>query len=795
VSGTASASETDTLATSARDAWRDPGLPVDERVTDLLSRMTLEEKLAQLYSVWVGANAAGDDFAPHQHDLADEAMDWHETISAGLGQITRPFGTAPVEPADGARTLARMQSDIVEAGRFGIPAIAHEECLTGFMAWRATVFPTPLAWGASFDPDLVERMASSIGEAMRRVGAHQGLAPVLDVIRDPRWGRTEEAIGEDPYLVATVGTAYVRGLESAGVIATLKHFAGYSGSRAARNFAPVGVGPREFTDVYLLPFEMAIRDGGAGSVMHSYAEIDGVPAAANVDLLTTVLRDAWGFDGTVVADYFGVSFLQTLHRIAGGSGHAASLALTAGVDVELPFVRCYGEPLLAAVRDGSVPESLVDRAARRVLRQKAELGLLDPDWSPAPPERIDLDPPADRALARTLAEESVVLLSNNGVLPLRPETRLAVVGPQADSIDAMLGCYTFPSHVGSQYPGTATGVDIPTLLAALKEERAETSSVPIEFEPGCDIDGSDTSRIAAAVAAAGRADVCVVVLGDRAGLFGNGTSGEGCDVADLNLPGVQAALLDAVLATGTPVVLVMMTGRPYALGGYIDRTAAVVQAFFPGEEGGPAVAGVLSGRVCPSGRLPVSVPRSPGGQPWSYLAPTLGHRTEVSTIDPTPAFPFGHGLSYASFAWEDVRVDGRPASPDEAVPVRTDGAVSVSLTVRNTGERAAADVVQLYLHDPVAQVTRPVMRLIGYARVLLDAGEARRVTFDVAADLTSFTGLSGRRVVEPGDVELRLAASSVDVRHTVTAQLIGPERTVGHDRRLAAEVTLSSGQP
>jgi beta-xylosidase len=435
----------------------------------------------------------------------------------------------------------------------------------------------------------------------------------------------------------------------------------------------------------------------------------------------------------------------------------------------------------------------VDRAAGRVLRQKAQLGLLDPDWSPTPaaPTDVDLDSPADRALARALAEESVVLLANDGVLPLRPEARLAVVGPQADDIASMLGCYTFPAHVGSQHPGLATGVDIPTLLAALKEEQAGNA---IEYEPGCDVDGTDTSRIAAAAATARDADVCVVVLGDRAGLFGAGTSGEGCDVADLSLPGVQADLLEAVLATGTPVVLVLLAGRPYALGGYTGRVAAIVMAFFPGEEGGPAMAGVLTGRVCPSGRLPVSVPRSVGAQPWTYLAPMLGHRTEVSTIDPTPAFPFGHGLSYTGFAWDDVRVDGRPVNADEPVPLHTDSAVSVSLTIRNTGDRAGADVVQLYLHDPVSQVTRPVQRLVGYARVELAAGEARRVAFDVAADLTAFTGLDGRLLVEPGDIELRLAASSVDVKHTVTARLTGPERVLDRHRRLVADVTVTPSQ-
>jgi beta-xylosidase len=687
-----------------------------------------------------------------------------------------------------------MQTEIVATSRFGIPAVAHEECLTGFMTWRATIYPTPLAWGATFDPGLVERMARVIAATMRRVGVHQGLAPVLDVTRDPRWGRTEETIGEDPYLVATIGSAYVRGLETEGVIATLKHFVGYSNSRAGRNFGPVAMGRRELFDVFLLPFELAVREGGARSIMHSYAEIDGVPVAADPELLTTVLRDDWGFTGTVVADYFGVSFLEMLHGVAADRGEAAALALTAGIDVELPAVRCYGEPLLAAVRSGAVPEALVDRSVRRVLAQKVELGLLDPGWSPAPEmgldgAGVDLDPPEGRALAREVAEASVVLLANDGTLPLRPDARVAVVGAQADDISALFGCYTYPQHVLLHHPDLPTGVDAPTVLNALRAEHAT-----VEYAVGGGVDGAEADAVAGAVAAAGRADVCVVVLGDRAGLFGAGTSGEGCDAVDLALPGGQGELLEALLATGTPVVLVLMAGRPYALGAYAERLAAAVQTFFPGQEGGAAVAGVLTGRVCPSGRLPVSVPAHPGGQPSTYLAPPLGHRTEVSNVDTTPAFPFGHGLSYTTFEWTDPRVDGRPvptAEEADRVTVATDGALEVAVTVRNTGARAGAEVVQLYLHDPVAQVTRPVMRLIGYARVALEPGQARRVAFAVPADLTCFTGRAGTRVVEPGDIELRLSASSGDVRHTVAARLTGPLREVGRGRRIVADVSVA----
>ncbi|MFE5093197.1 glycoside hydrolase family 3 N-terminal domain-containing protein [Streptomyces sp. NPDC056638] len=766
--------------------WRDPSLTPEERVADLVARMTPEEKAAQLYGVWVGADADGDGVAPHQNDMVDP-VDWDELTTRGLGQLTRPFGTAPVDPGVGAVSLARAQERIVEAGRFGIPAIAHEECLAGFTAWGATAYPVPLSWGAAWNPDLVTEMARRIGRDMRSVGVHQGLAPVLDVVRDLRWGRVEETIGEDPYLVGTIGAAYVRGLESAGIVATLKHFAGYAASAGARNLSPVRAGAREMADVVLPPFEMALREGGARSVMSSYTEIDGVPTAADPVLLTELLRDTWGFNGTVVADYFGIGFLETLHKVAADRADAARLALAAGVDVELPTVRSYGDALVAAVQDGVVAEELVDRALNRVLLQKCDLGLLDPEWSPLPavlagadPEQardtVDLDPPENRALARNLAEQAVVLLANPGdALPLRGDGRIAVVGPRADDALAMLGCYSFPSHVGVSHPEVPMGIDIPTVLQSL---RAEFPEAKLSSAQGCEVDGTDSSGIAAAAELARDADVCVAVLGDRAGLFGRGTTGEGCDATDLSLPGVQGELLDALLATGTPVVLILLTGRPYALGRWADRTAATVQAFFPGEEGGPALAGVLSGRVNPSGRLPLGIPHGPGGQPWTYLQPPLGLANGVSNLDPTPLYPFGHGLSYTTFSWET----GEPVPAE----IPTDGSADIEVTVRNTGDREGAEVVQLYVHDPVAQTTRPQAWLIGYARVELAAGQARKVRFQFHADLVSFTGIGGRRVVEPGDLELQLATSSAacDIRQTVRLRLTGPERTVDHRRRL-----------
>ena len=802
----ASDSHQDTPVTALPERWRDPGRPVSERVSDLLSRMTLAEKLAQLGSVWLSdpAGSGGVAAAPLQGEFTTE-VPLAELIRHGLGQLTRVFGTRPVSPAAGLAALAELQDQVTAASRFAIPAIVHEECLTGLTAWTATVFPTPLAWGASFDPALVGEMAAAIGTTMRALGVHQGLAPVLDVARDARWGRVEETIGEDPYLVGEIGTAYVRGLQSAGVMATLKHFAGYSASRAGRNMAPAAIGPREFADVILPPFEMAIREGGARCVMHSYADVDGVPPAADRHLLTTVLREELGFGGVVVADYYGISFLEMLHRVAGSPAQAAGLALAAGVDVELPNVRCYGEPLAAAVRAGEVPAQLVDRAAARVLRQKFELGLLDPPAAGRPgqdgqaagdhPDGPDLDPPAHRALARRLAEESVVLLANpRQQLPLAPAARIAVVGPLADDPLAFFGCYTFPRHVGSQHPGTPIGVGVDTLLTAL---RAELPQAAITHTPGCGVRSGDRAGFPAAVAQARAADVVIAVLGDDAGLFGQGSSGEGSDADGLELPGVQAELLAELAGTGRPVVAVLVTGRPYALGPVTGQLAAVVQAFFPGEEGGHAIAGVLSGRVVPSGRLPVELPGAAGGQPAGYLRAPLAGRTEVSSVDPTPLFPFGHGLSYTSYSYAGLTIvpaagemPGGDGSGPGGARIATDGAADITCTVRNTGSRAGAEVVQLYLSDPVAQVVRPVQFLAGFARVTLAPDQACRVTFRLHADRTAFCGRSGERVVEPGLIEARIGASAADIRLTGTLTLNGPQRVAGPGRVLRTPVTV-----
>ncbi|MEV0389274.1 glycoside hydrolase family 3 N-terminal domain-containing protein [Nonomuraea sp. NPDC050643] len=783
--------------------WQDPALAVADRVDALLAELTLEEKIGQLGSRWIGNDMRQAEPEPGAEPLnvapmqdvfaASGTVPLKEAVRHGLGHLTRVHGSAPVTPEEGAAEVVRLQRAVVEASRLGIPALVHEECLTGFTTYGATVYPAAIAWAATFDPELVERMAAAIGADMRAVGVHQGLSPVLDVVRDYRWGRVEETMGEDPYLVSMLGAAYVRGLESAGIIATLKHFAGYSASRAARNHGPVPMGRRELMDMILPPFETAIALGGAGSVMNSYADVDGVPAGADPWLLTEVLREEWGFTGTVVSDYWAVPFLATMHHLAAGTGEAGVLALTAGIDVELPDTLGFGQHLAERVRRGELPEELVDRAVRRLLTQKVRLGLLDPDWTPegsvAGAAAADLDSPANRALARELAERSVILLDAGTALPLLGEgraapRRVAVVGPAAHDPRTFMGCYAFPNHVLPRHPGLGLGVEAPTVLDAL---RAELPGAEIRYERGCEVRGDDRSGFAAAVAAARQADVCVAVVGDLAGLFGQGTSGEGCDAEDLRLPGAQAGLLAELAATGTPVVVVVVSGRPYALGEVHAGAAALVQAFMPGEEGGAAIAGVLSGRVQPAGRLPVQIPRGPGGQPGTYLQPPLGADSHgISNLDPTPLFPFGYGASYTAFELSGFAIS------DAEVP--TDGEFTVSVTVRNTGGRAGEEVVQLYLRDLVAQVTRPVRQLAGFARVRLEPGESADVRFLVHADRTAFTGRDLRRIVEPGDVEVLAGTSAADLPGRGVVRLTGPARQVGHDRRLVTPVEVSAAE-
>lgn len=777
--------------------WQDPRLDDDTRAVSLLAELSLSEKIGQLGTFWprdgesadatpapvpdaVGAAGSSDPAGPAGDTVS---MQFTQAIRHGLGHLTRVFGSAPVSAADGIKALIDYEHRVMTESRLGIPAIAHEECLTGFTTLGATVYPSAPAWGATFDPDLIETMAAAIGSDLAAVRVHQGLAPVLDVVRDYRWGRVEEAIGEDPYLVGAVGSAYVRGLQSAGVLATVKHFCGYSASRAARNHAPVSMGRREFEEVMLPPFEMAVRLAGARSVMNSYSDVDGMPAAADHELLTSLLRETWGFDGNVVSDYWSVPFLESMHRVAADLPQAAAVALQAGIDVELPETTAYVE-LAEALERGQLTQDTIDTATRRVLRQKIELGLLDRDWDAHPAaDDIELDSQYNRQIARRVAEESVVLLDNNGLLPLsgEPGQRIAVIGPCADDTRTFLGGYSFSNHVLARQGRRDTGLPGRSLADAVRDAFPQAT---VEVATGVPVQAIDRSGLTDAVDMAARSDVVVLALGDLAGLFGAGTSGQGCDVEDLSLPGLQHELAQAVLNTATPTI----SGRPYAVGELAAHSAAAIQAFLPGIEGGPALAGVLSGRINPSGKLPLAIPAHAGGQPSTYLAPPLAWSSDgISNLDPRPRYPFGHGSSYTTFSLSDLEI-----TPSRIAP---DGTVEARVTVSNAGGRTGSEVVQLYAADPVAQITRPLKQLIGFVRVELDAEESRRVSFGVHADRFSFPGPDHRRIVEPGEIQLSVGHSSEDRPLTGRLTITGDVRRVADHRVLETAVTVDAGDP
>jgi beta-glucosidase len=697
----------------------------------------------------------------------------------GLGQVTRVCGASSLGLDQAAAFAQGIQEHLRQHTRLGIPAIIHEEICSGLMAREATVFPQAIGVASTWMPALAHDLADAIRSVMVRTGARQGLSPVLDVCRDPRWGRAEETFGEDPYLVARMGVAFVRGLQGtdlrAGVVATAKHFVGYAMSEGGMNWAPAHIGARELRDVYLHPFEAAVREANLRSVMNGYHELDGVPCGANAELLTRVLRGEWGFDGIVVSDYFSVRQLETYHRLVADGSAAAVTALSAGMDVELPGTDCYGQPLAAAVADGSVDQSIVDEAVRRVLRVKFELGLFERPYEPADEASRAGDVirvAAERELARRIAQRSLVLLHNDGVLPLPHEDSgtVAVIGPNADNVRHLYGDYTYPAHVESLLEMTQRGRNVfamplsdgvlveeeeltgVTVFSALRERLGSR----VAYERGCDVNTDDRSGFDAAVALAASSSVAVMVMGDRSGLTDDSTTGEGRDRASLDLPGLQEELVRAVVATGTPVVLVLVAGRPVGSQWLHEHCSAVLMAWLPGEEGGAAIADALLGRVNPGGKLPISFPRTAGQIPIFYGHKVSGGRShwkgDYVDSPATPLYPFGYGLSYTTFALSGAVVEDAAVLPTESV--------TVTVSVTNTGPVAGDEVVQLYSRAPRASVTQPVLALRAFLRVPLAAGQTQTVRFTVPAAQLGFHGLDLAYVVEPGTVEFLVGTSA-----------------------------------
>jgi beta-glucosidase len=744
-----------------------------DRVEDLLSRMNLEEKIAQLGSITPSPLMENNRFS------ADKAAG---IIGNGMGQISAAARSSGLKARELAVLNNEIQKHLVENTRLGIPAIVHEECLSGFRANGATIFPQNIGLASTWEPELIGRITGTIRQQMRATGIHQGLAPVVDIVRDPRWGRVEETFGEDPYLDAAMAVAYVKGLQgddiSRGVIATLKHFAGHGLPERGLNCAPSHIPPRLFREVYLYPFERAVKEGGVLSVMNAYHEIDGVPCAASEELLTDILRGEWGFDGIVVSDYFSIRQLMTVHRITSDGGEAAALSLKAGIDSELPAYDCYARPLKDMVENGKVPMALIDRAVSRILEMKIRLGLFDNPYVDPEAAPAVIDTAKQRELALEAARKSIVLLKNEAkTLPLAKDLKtVAVIGPSAASQRNLLGDYTFPSGYGYQFEmdehsRTVTirwfdeayrgdKVASPAVVSLLEGIKSKVGgNTRVIYARGCEINDTSEEGFAAAVEAARSADVAVVAVGGRSGMLPECTCGEMRDRVELGLPGVQEKLVRAVYETGTPVVLVLVNGRPYTLKWMAEKIPAIIEAWMPGEEGGTALADVLFGDYNPGGKLPITFPEREGQIPIYYARKPSGRKGPVwgDYVDGSarPLYEFGYGLSYTTFEFTDLSIS--PAR------IPTDGEVTIKLTVRNTGNRAGDEVVQLYINDIVASVTRPVKELKGFRRIHLGPGQSDTVTFVLPAELLAFYNLDMKRVVEPGIFRVMVGRSSEDI--------------------------------
>ncbi|MGD0220557.1 MAG: glycoside hydrolase family 3 N-terminal domain-containing protein, partial [Acidimicrobiales bacterium] len=617
-------------------------MAIEDRVSDLVDRMDVDEKLAQLGAVEFPHLLSGDHF-DEEAALA--------VVPHGIGEVTRIGATTGLLPAQSALLFNQIQRLIVERTRLGIPVMVHEESLAGYCARGATVFPQALALACSWDPDLVREVADKIRRQLLAVGARHSLAPVLDVARDPRWGRLEETYGEDPVLAGTLGVAYVRGLQtddlSQGVLATGKHFLAHGLSEGGRNHAPVQIGPRELREVFAEPFAAAIREAGLSSVMSSYSCVDGLPGSGSAEILTRLLRDELGFEGMVVADYYAVTLLMRYHRVAADRSEAAVKALNAGLDLELPALDCFGVPLKTAINKGQVAMATVDTAVRRVLTSKLRLGLFESPYVDAGRAGLVFTDAANAKLAKRAASRGIVLLANNGVLPLSGQvSKVAVIGPAADDRRLLQGDYHYPAHqeltldtsrhaaLEALTDGSADGeisdlIRLPSGKGALKPGEYYTEHVTpvaglraalgaraeVTYEKGCELLGEDRAGFPAALAAATRADVAVVVVGGRSGLHESSTVGEARDATDLRLTGVQEELVSVVAATGTPTVLVVMSGRAHVLSEVAHRVQALLVAWPLGEQGGNALADVLLGKAEPTGRLAVTLPRSTGQVP------------------------------------------------------------------------------------------------------------------------------------------------------------------------------------
>ncbi len=800
--------------TLPHDDYRNPQLPADVRADLLLAEMTPEEKCGQLTSVlpWSLVNGDGSD-----------ADDVEVLLTHPPGHVAGLYLDSPRQLAD---LVGRIQRQLVTRTRLGVPALVHAEALNGFVVGGHMVFPTGTGLAATFSPELVEEMTDLIRRQMRRVGFLQALSPVMDVALDPRWGRTHETYGEDPYLSAALSVAFTRGLQgtdlAAGVIATAKHFLGYALGAGGINLSAYEGGARQMRDLVAYPFEAAIQIAGLRSVMNSYGDVDGIPVGASREVLTDLLRDTLGFDGFVSSDYMTLEHMTGRQRVAATPAEAGRLAIAAGLDVELPSEYGYGAVLAREVEQGTVDIRHVDTSTRRVLRAKFELGLFE---NPYPREHIDVTAVAaeGRELSQRLARRSVVLVRNDGVLPLSPGAlTVAVVGPHAEAARHQFPAYSYPGWremtiaMSQGKLGNMVGVDphMATWNAELLPEVDQEEYVHAQYgartlaegisafarrvlaEQGSTLTRSlEPDAVERAVDAARRSDVVVLALGGASLLFqGERTEGEGSDSADVSLPAAQTRLAEAVAATGKPVIAVLFQGRAYALPEVVLNASAIVVASYGGPLGPAAVAEVLFGRVNPSGKLPYSIPCHSGQIPvYHHQKVGTGYRNPLPPGVPqhyldmaaTPLYPFGHGLSYADFALTDPVCD--PA-------IDTAGVARIGATVSNTGAVDGATVVQLYVRVNTSGVTRPAQQLAGFCRVELAPGESRGVTFHLAAAQLGYTNAARDFAVEPANVEFFLGFDADDRRLTGSFELAGQTRVLtSAERSFLSQAVVEHG--
>jgi beta-glucosidase len=762
-------------AAPERPLYKDPSQPVERRVEDLLGRMTLEEKVAQMLSLWEHKDRIQTPAGDFSADKASQAF------PNGLGQIARPSdrrgvaaqtngaagaaaGSVGRDARETADYINAAQHWAVERTRLGIPLILHEESLHGYVARGATSFPQSIGLASTWDPQLLTRIFSVAAREMRARGANLALAPVVDVARDPRWGRIEETYGEDPYLVGEMGLAAIRGFQGTTlplapdkVYVTLKHLTGHGQPENGTNVGPANLGERELRTDFFPPFEKAVKQLPIRSVMASYNEIDGIPSHANKWLLTNVLRGEWGFRGAVVSDYFAIKELAGRHHMFSNLGDAAVRALDSGVDAETPDGEAYAL-LPELVRSGRVPQAEIDEAVRRILRMKFEAGLFEHPFVDAKAALGKEATPDAIALAREAAREAMVLLKNDqGVLPLDAGRikRLAVLGTHAR--DTPIGGYSDePRHVVSVLEGLQNeakgrfAVDYAEGVR-ITESRSWTAD-EVKLVP----EEVNRRLIAEAVETARKADVVVMVLGDN-----EQTSREAWadahlgDRSSLDLIGQQNDLARAIFALGKPTVVILLNGRPLSVNYLAQSAPALIEGWYLGQETGNAVADVLFGRASPGGKLPVSIARNVGQLPIFYNRKPTARRGYL--FDTTaPLYPFGYGLSYTSFDMSAPRL--------ARASIRNGENVRVSVDVANTGRRAGDEVVQLYIRDEEASVTRPVIELKHFQRVHLQPGERRTVTFDIAPDDLALWNVAMKRVVEPGTFTISAGPNSVALK-------------------------------